>query len=492
MYGVRRMVILALASLAGAAVARAESPQKSPPASGTEGTGSALSWFTAPPPELAPKTEPPTEETASRDPFSDLYESNPCWKAALRTRRFTEPPPELAQKPEPPAKNVTPPADPFSCLLESESFSSKEEPLTRQFTAPPPQLASKVEPTAEEVRAPGDLSPDLRVSNSSTSKAASRTRQQSKIAARVNGEPLLENDVLASAFPELAPFLANPDIAKRTQEVLERIREQFIDRELLYQHALNLLEKNNPKGLRKLEEIQKAEFDARVRDMKKNNNLTDEQFLDALQRSGMTMEAMKRIERRKFFADEYLRSRVWPIIQRGTSYPELFEYYQRHAAEFRRPESIDWEDIFIAVGTKKNPAWEDAHGSAKWVASRLRHGEPLTKLLELDDGDSKSRGGEGLGHEKGQIDPPNLERPLFKMKPGRVALVKIDTGYHVIRLARHVEAGQMPFNNETREILTAKLQPEIAERESKRIIRELRSNAVIEVVQDTWLDVSTK
>jgi hypothetical protein len=300
--------------------------------------------------------------------------------------------------------------------------------------------------------------------------------------ARVNGEPIFLDDVMTTIFPGRTNVSARPDVSRQFDALMAKATDQLIDRELLYQDALKKLNGMHPGALKKLKQMQKDEFRQRLRELQARDHTTEEQFMANLRRYGMTLQQLEQIEERKFVADQYLRSRVWPFIQRETAYPELFAYYENHPSEFQRPDSVDWEDIFIAIGSKRNPSRDDGLRSAKKLAARLRRGEQMESLLRLDDGDSKSRGGEGMGHLKGQIDPPELEEHLFKMRAGQIRVVKIATGYHVIRLVHRIEAGQRQFNNETREMIAAKLRQMIGERERSRIIRELRSQAEIEIV----------
>jgi hypothetical protein len=160
---------------------------------------------------------------------------------------------------------------------------------------------------------------------------------QLKLAARVNGQPILRDDILAAIRPVAAEFQGTPEAVKRTKELFDTVREQFIDRELLYQDAVAKLERYDPSFLKKLKKIQQAEFEKHLRDLKTEIRMTHEQFLDKLRKSGMTLEHLQRFEERKFFGDEYMRSRIYPIIQRETVEPRLAEYYERHANDFRRP-----------------------------------------------------------------------------------------------------------------------------------------------------------
>ena len=100
---------------------------------------------------------------------------------------------------------------------------------------------------------------------------------------------------------------------------------------------------------------------------------------------------------------------------------------------------------------------------------------------KFNQGESSYRNGEGLGQKHGEIKPADLENTLFKMEQGQVAIVELPTGYHVIRLAQRDFAGPQPFDDKTQTEIRKKLQNLIADREYKRIAKELRGKATIQV-----------
>jgi hypothetical protein len=155
------------------------------------------------------------------------------------------------------------------------------------------------------------------------------------VAAFVNGVQLSQEDIRAVMLPELIRLQGKSDVAKRAKESFDRARRECIDTELAYQDALYKLEQFSPKGL-KLTDLQKEEFDKHLRELESQNHLTHEQLLDRLKRIGVSFERLQRWKERKFFADEYLRSRIYPIMQRETTEPYVLKYYERHASELRR------------------------------------------------------------------------------------------------------------------------------------------------------------
>lgn len=260
------------------------------------------------------------------------------------------------------------------------------------------------------------------------------------------------------------------------------ILEQFIDRELLYQDAIRKIESANPKVLKKIKEAAKKEFEKEVQKKRRDANITEETFQEVLRRQGMTMASWERMEERKFIANEYLLSRIMPIVKKGTGRTDLKEYYDTHLNEFLRVDSVQWQDMFIAAGTPKHPTQADARRHAEELVDRLKKGEPFTSLLQYDDGLSHLRQGEGFGKRRGEIQPSELERWLFEMRDGEVCPpIAIDTGYHIVRLVKRDYAGQIPFNEETQRIIANKLRNEIFEREVKRVLYDLRNRAIIEI-----------
>jgi hypothetical protein len=68
------------------------------------------------------------------------------------------------------------------------------------------------------------------------------------------------------------------------------------------------------------------------------------------------------------------------------------------------------------------------------------------------------------------------------MKDGDVGpAVRLPSGVHIFRLTKREYAGAVPFNEEVQKTIRRKLSNEIAAREEKRVIQELKARAVIEI-----------
>jgi parvulin-like peptidyl-prolyl isomerase len=163
---------------------------------------------------------------------------------------------------------------------------------------------------------------------------------------------------------------------------------------------------------------------------------------------------------------------------------QIAEYYQQHPEEFMRQDSVTWQDIFIDFHSFQGRG--AAEQEFQRVVARAQAGEDFLRLVkQYDRGDSTYRNGEGYGHRKGEIKPPEAEPLLFQMKEGQLARVELANGIHLIRLAKREYAGLKPFDEKTQTAIRNKLQMGAWDKEYKRLVNELRRKAAIEVAVGT-------
>jgi foldase protein PrsA len=207
-----------------------------------------------------------------------------------------------------------------------------------------------------------------------------------------------------------------------------------------------------------------------------------------MHQAGVPEDQVKEIEHtarklmeRNLISTEYARNRILPYLQSIVSLEQIGEYYEAHKNEFLTVDKVHLQDVFIAVGAK-HPTLADARRFATELVAKCRTADDFTKLLEFDDGDSKFRGGDGLGRLRGEIKPAELEPHLFEMKDGQIGpVVELATGVHIFRLLKREYAGQKPLDDNTQKEIRRKLENQIAEREYKRIVRELRGRSVVRI-----------
>ena len=67
------------------------------------------------------------------------------------------------------------------------------------------------------------------------------------------------------------------------------------------------------------------------------------------------------------------------------------------------------------------------------------------------------------------------------MRDGEAAAVETATGFHVMKMVKREYAGQMPLDEKLQKEIKRKLQNEAFERETKRLLADLKSRCSIEI-----------
>jgi len=192
--------------------------------------------------------------------------------------------------------------------------------------------------------------------------------------------------------------------------------------------------------------------------------------------------AARRMMERNLISSEYARSRIKPIVDTRIGLMEVREYYETHLNEFQSEDKVVWKDVFIPL-SPNHPTIDVLKRFAEDLANRCRNEADFNKLIAFD---GLGKNGEGLGQRRGEIRPSELEKILFEMRPGTIGpVVAFPTGVHLIWLTNREHKGQLPLNDEVAKIIRKKLEKEVADREYRRLVRELRVRAVWRVEKDS-------
>ncbi|HLJ93570.1 MAG TPA: peptidyl-prolyl cis-trans isomerase [Gemmataceae bacterium] len=309
----------------------------------------------------------------------------------------------------------------------------------------------------------------------------SRGEVAARVRATVNGTPILDEEVREAIYPYLMATqnLPEPERSQRRKDVFEKELKQLIEREIILQDMFAKLKDKKP-VLDKLKEAASKEFDKKLNETRKTVKFkTDEEVKAFFRMQGLTLEGVRRQVERNFMAMEYMRNRIFPSIQR-IGPEQIREYYDGHPEEFQVADGVTWQDIFLDASRYSNR--EAARQFAAQLIARARAGEDFRQLVtQYDQGNSSYLNGEGYGHHRGEIKPPEAEPILFQMREGDMKLVELTNGFHVVRLVKREHAGLKPFDEKTQTAISNKLQGQAWEREYQRILRELKRKASIEI-----------
>ena len=172
------------------------------------------------------------------------------------------------------------------------------------------------------------------------------------------------------------------------------------------------------------------------------------------------------------------------MIESVINMSQIREYYDEHKNEFMTVDKIVWQDIFIPT-SKNLPTVEDAKRFAEELINKCRAPGDFDQLMVYNEGDSKLRGGEGIGQRRGEIRPAELEEILFKLPEGLPGpVIPYSTGVHLVRVTKRENAGQLPLDDQVQKSIRKKLENQLADREYRRIVRELRTRAVVRVERE--------
>jgi parvulin-like peptidyl-prolyl isomerase len=335
------------------------------------------------------------------------------------------------------------------------------------------------------------------------SRTAGLERGPSSILARVNGEPLLVEDVRLLARWNIEEQLQRSRqgpirqvsaeerraIDEQVRRIIAPMLDQVIERELLYQEAMA----NIPaRGQELLRAAVQQEIDKQI-DRRKHmmGFRSDEQLRAYLDEQGLSLDGLRRQVERGMIADEYIRQRIKPKIDR-IDRSHMWEYYQKNRDKFERQETVVWQHIFIAYGEGAKhlqPGVQPSVEQARLHAA-LVHGEAMKtttgaewETLAVKYSDGQSRTGEGEGTTRGSVRPIELEDVVFRAPVGQVSgVIEGRTGCHILRVVSHEPAGMIPFEKACPDI-RRELQNRIFGEERQRLVREVRNKSLIEKSQ---------
>jgi parvulin-like peptidyl-prolyl isomerase len=293
-----------------------------------------------------------------------------------------------------------------------------------------------------------------------------------KIAAVVGDSVILASEVEEKAAPMLAEISRLPDPGKRTARssaIRREVLERLIDDELVLQQASDL----------KLT-ITSDQVDASIEEIKRQNNIDDEQLRQALKAQGMTMAAYRADLKRQL-----LRFRVINIAvgSRVTiSDEDVKTYYDRHMKSGENVQ-VRASHIFVSIPDGADTSVvAEKQVQAQKLLERARAGEDFAKLARefSDDPATRAEGGD-LGFFGRDMLPKAIEEMVFAMQIGDIrGPVRADRGFHVIKLVDRKTKDAKPLD-EVKDDIRMQLRQKEMERQTKTYLTELRKKTLVDI-----------
>lgn len=408
----------------------------------------------------SPSTKPTTPGSVL-DPFDD---------DPLIIRRRTKEPPRLPtnlapeEKSAPSQPQLQPPipmeeGGGLKLIIPAE-LTKPVAPYTKPAESLTPVAGSEIKPIAasEKVKLPEAIGDS-----------------QVRVVANIGQTPIYDSEVREAIYSaRFAEYMRVPDF-ERPQKYKQLYQEELrkiVERELILDEMYAFLsEKKKANLLTKLKEAASKEADNKLAEFKKMQGVSsEEEFRQVLNGQGLTVSGIRRQIERQFMMQMYFRDRYLTRVE-NIGLNDIRDYYDTHKEEFKSEAKIKWLDIFLYNETHGGP--QKARAAAEALVNRARKEDFAELASQFSEGDSKDRRGEGLGEKPGEIFPPELEPTLLKLKPGDMAIIPNESGFHIVKVVTRTYDGYREFDEKVQSEIRRKIQIISSEREYKKVVETL-------------------
>ena len=252
----------------------------------------------------------------------------------------------------------------------------------------------------------------------------------SGIAVLVNDDPITtydlakEQEALKSGMGDTSSL----DTPAAREQLRQAALDSLVNKKLIEQKVKELDIKVSD------EEVRQA-----IEDVKKTNNITEENLRAALVARGISFDEYKvqlkdQLERLRLISLE-VRSKI------QVSEKEIQEYYAAHAGNFQVDEAFHARQIFFSIPANATEGQQKKIvEKAEKVLREAKAGADFSELAKKYSDDPSGKEGGDLGFlKKGDL-LPEFEKALTTMKAGEVSgLVRTSAGIHIIKLVEFRE-----------------------------------------------------
>lgn len=302
--------------------------------------------------------------------------------------------------------------------------------------------------------------------------SAQDTTADRKVAVRVNGQPIYEDQIQTEVernLKALKKFGARNSDDAVVKQLRAKILNQAIGDLLVNQECKKLTVENMDEKI-----------DQKVKELEDKFG-TGPGMERYLKMRRTTLEELRESLKARVQMDEYLKGQG--VKEPNIPESRIREMYDTDPQSFSREETVHVSHILIAV--KKPEEQDSARQKAEEIRKEILAGKDFAEMAKKHSacGKSASNGGD-LGHVKKGFMPSEFDAVAFALEPGVVSeLVASKFGFHIIKVAEKIPAGIVPYE-QVRDFLLKYLQDEEAKKLLEVHVQELRKNAKIEVVTE--------
>ena len=288
-----------------------------------------------------------------------------------------------------------------------------------------------------------------------------------RVVATVNDEMVLLSELRSRAAPHLPQTVYDADSEQekneRIAELYKRLLDQLIDEQLVQREA------------RKAHiTVSKLEIDQAIANVREQNNMSEEEFRQAVRAQGYTEHKYREDIRKQLLymklSNQLVRSQV------NVTEEDSRERYEESVRKARRMLRFRAAHIFFQL---------TAGASAAEVAETRRRAAALRRRLDeksFDEAIGEHGGGELGWLSQGDL-PEQLERALLSLEPGQVSQpVRGPSGVHIFLLReRQRSSATLPSYEQSKATIERQMLEEGMARQQKLFLEQLRRKAVIDI-----------
>jgi peptidyl-prolyl cis-trans isomerase SurA len=234
----------------------------------------------------------------------------------------------------------------------------------------------------------------------------------------------------------------------------------------------------------KIEELKlhtsEEEIDAYIENIKKANNLTQEDLIAGLKEQGTTLEAYRKSIKEKLERNDLIEYEVKQkaIILES----QILKYYQEHLDEFKEEEIDQIASIVLKIQDENNTdEVKELTQKGEKILAKLKAGEEFSSLAkEFSQGPGADEGGV-LGEFNSAQLAPALKKVVDGLSDGQISgLITTSGAIQIIKLLKRTGGTVRPFEQVRNEIYDTIYNKELEKRYSSWI-KELRDQTFIKI-----------
>jgi peptidyl-prolyl cis-trans isomerase SurA len=218
----------------------------------------------------------------------------------------------------------------------------------------------------------------------------------------------------------------------------------------------------------------------RLNDLRKQNNLaTIDELQKAVESDGQSWDDFKQQITDNALTQEVIRQEVGQRVDIGPD--EVKAYYDAHKSEFNRPEEVVLSEIVLSTEGKSAADIDAVKKRADDLRERVVAGEDFTTLAKRysEDPSTAASGGQlGVYQRDGSLAKP-IEDAVFSLQKGQVTdVIQIKTGFMILRVDQHYQAGEQTLETVQDEIQN-KIYQQKMDPQLRKYLAELREESYV-------------